>query len=303
MAVSPAPTTASIKLQSIKRIRIDQGGWQFNYKITGPTAARQEVRLVLVRGDTSVDPQSLSDDLIKRLPSVPLGVGLEDLQLQWLLWHIHTLDLWGKAASARLILTQWAANGGFKRTVSNALAFACPVKPILGATFEYGKIATAELLGRTAKAQGVGYSLEKGALLMPYTIGKTPVLLFHGNKKPVVHGGSLDRALNCITYADAALGVRADNVAGKDGKDIALAAGSRTIYENSPPAKLKTFFGKDKASDWAGRNYVLWMASHVVVVKDGVVLEYAHSKNGYAETHIGDYLKPFTTMQLSLVEI
>ena len=44
----------------------------------------------------------------------------------------------------------------------------------------------------------------------------------------------------------------------------------------------------------------MWSGGHVVLVVEGKVNEFAHSKGGYAQSDVEDWLEPYKTMKLTV---
>lgn len=133
-----------------------------------------------------------------------------------------------------------------------------------------------------------------------------------------VYGGLLEtkdefRGFDCITYAGTACGASNQHMAAAP--DLAQSLGAQTCsvqrktkdpktgkevaktvsLKNADPADVKAFLTNDTPG-----SFLMWSGGHVVLVVEGKVNEFAHSKGGYAQSDVEDWLEPYKTMKLTV---
>jgi hypothetical protein len=68
--------------------------------------------------------------------------------------------------------------------------------------------------------------------------------------------------------------------------------------EKTEPANVKEFFAGSPRG-----YYLIFSNSHIVLVAEGVVHEFAESKSGYDATEVTRWLKPYTNMKLTVRQL
>jgi hypothetical protein len=204
-----------------------------------------------------------SDDLIHS-DNLPLLLGLIERQ-----------RLWGKPVDVQLMATR----GETVVARSNVASLACPVQPLSGPI-------TPRRLG------GLGDTGPK----LKYTGNGTGRML----RLPAIQGkyyfkwgGKFEtddrmRGFDCTTFVGSVFGFPFDGhwPSNANGLTVATKLGAIPCnIEQRPGSEVKSFFASGPGGGRRGV-FVTWSAGHVVLIIDGVVHEYGHSKNGYAETPI-----------------
>jgi hypothetical protein len=301
----PSSLMTQIKLKGIHPADLDKGGYKIDLEFhQGPSSIKYDMRLI-VYGQSLKYGQPVHIDAARaeRLPNIPLSRFITGSGLSLLVKEIANLNLWGKTATAHILLRTWSSGGAASAVLSNPCAINCPVLPVLGADFQLGSAKSARHLGKILTKEKVDYDLSKGSLLRPFKVSGRTMLFFHGNKLVTSASTGLSRSMNCITFADTALGLFSKNVASKTGADIAKSAGAKPILEEASGNRLRNFFDQKHISEWGKKGYVFWWDGHVTIIDCGLVCEYSESHKGYNETHIHEYEKRFHNKKIYLSEL
>lgn len=194
------------------------------------------------------------------------------------------------------------------------------------------KLKDRELSKSAPKALTCPVHPHNGKLLpLDQSSGNGPVLTYQGNvEKEEFYGRTIvqipgvsgywfmyysgfetdpkHRGFDCTTYAGTVLGV--DFAKQVNGKTVADAAGateckltktddkgkqSEVTLTNASAADIKAFFATRRTG-----TFILWHSSHVVLVRDQTVYEFAGSANGYRTTAAGTWLDKYKKTKMTV---
>lgn len=192
--------------------------------------------------------------------------GYSKSNLPGLLKVIDKNGLWGTKVKA------FAVNEINKKidpgSKSNTIPVALPVEPYKGNL-------SLDDIGRDSNLKYTG--IRDGRMLHTTKINGWHLIKYGGHAET----DPKKRGLNCITYVGGAYGKES----GMNGYGTKLAqtlSAKKCDMECKHKKQIVEFFsGKGKSG-----TYIMWDEKHVVVVKSGVVYEFAKSKNGFAKTGI-----------------
>jgi hypothetical protein len=299
-----------VKFDSIRYVQQKDGFFNIRYSVTLPPGVYQAgVRLAIAKEDFCRDPSRDSDYIIHKLPSLSIpqrpgkyGVNLTEDQAKLLLWLMMNFGMWGRPVTAYLVVWTCTTSGP-ATTISDPVILDCPLEPIFGVGFNVGDVNTTRQLGALMTARQIPYEIN-ACLLLNLNLFGINVLFFHSNKKLITATHpSLRRGLNCITFADAAVGTKLDNVMNLDGRGIATAAGATMVLNGVLGNAMRDYFSDANRPTWERESYVFWWEVHVVVIYRGTVCEYAHSAGSYRETPVQQFMRPFKTSTLYLARL
>lgn len=294
----------SVKINSINRTGVKQGGYFIDYEIkTSPLVKKTDTRLIITSEKMSGGQlQKLSAQEAESMPKVlPSRVSSEAF-FACMLQEIGRQKLWDKKAIAYILLRTWDVNQKHQPYVSDPYSFGCPVQPVMNVDFPVGVASSARKLGQLLQREKIPYSKD-ASLLRPVNVGGASMLIFHANKI-FIHGSQgLERAINCITYADTALGVFSNDLSDKKGDTIVKASGAKTVLEGVLRGELHKYFSEKTKPTWSKQTYVLWWDEHITIVQDGLVCEYSNSAKSYQESDVTEYIKKFVTVKASLATV
>lgn len=245
-------TPTSLKLSPITTGSIGKGGYIIGYDGSIPSGAR-----VLL----GVPDLAHSMDVTGRKPGDLLGSD----NLPQFLALIGKQQLWGTKASCRIFVKQ----GPSIVASSNEQSFPCPVRPYTG------RLHPADL-GRGDAGPPLQYTgVQDGRMLhMPAIDGCH--YFAYGGRFETENG---KRGFNCITYVGAVFGVEpASKAMSGYGTQLAVHCGCVPCnVENRTLAEVRTYF----AGAGARGTYIMWSASHVVLVVNAAVHEFRQSLGRY----------------------
>jgi hypothetical protein len=319
---NPAATAPQEKIEvrfdDIRSIAQKDGFFNVEYALNLPSwAFACTVRLALANESFCRDPSRDGGYIINKMPSVVIpprpahqgrkgktGVNLTEYQAKQLLWFMSSFGMWGRTVTAYLIVYAVSANGlTFAIQVSNPVTLDCPLEPAYFGGFSAGKVAWTRPLGQALNARSIPYE-SSACLLLNVDLFGVSVWFFHCNHKLITATDPhLVRGVNCITFADAAVGTNLDNVMGLTGSGIASAAGATTVLDGVPGAEMRAYFSDADRASWAAQSFVFWWDAHVVIIREGLVCEYAHSAGMYRETAVQEYMKQFKNSLLYLARL
>jgi hypothetical protein len=276
--------TSTITFEGVEKTSYKKGGWKIHYDVTtAPDVAQSEVRLLIYKKSAG---RNAPEEYIRRLPSVPISGMMPQSSFQYILWYINCLDIWDQVAEACLVRRLWTRSGRYSVLYSAPVDFDCPVRPVMGCNFAVGSVDTVKQLGELCKNDRVPWK-ENASMLAPIDVFGRKLLMFHAGRKLLTSDDdrNLDRALNCITFADAALGLDSDNVADENGEDIADYVGKDNALTGAATPQLLEFFSDKNENEWSNSSYVFWWDTtsegHVVIISNGSVYEYSKSEGGF----------------------
>ncbi|MGY4598012.1 hypothetical protein ACVWXL_005758 [Bradyrhizobium sp. GM22.5] len=257
------PVTVSTHLKGMHPTNLDDGGYKVEYAAQVPPTSKQADARLIISPQVMTTGQaiSLNSEALKRFPGIPYNhhsAVLSDETFSQLLFQIWQQNLWGKSAVAHVLLRTWDTHGRYSTFLSNPCGFNCPVRPVFRISFPLGDTGSVRLLGKLLKKEAVPYDLEKGALLRPFFVNDTPILLFHGNKLVTAASNGLSRSMNCITFVDTALGLDSQNVSGRGGAEMAQDAGADEVLSGASGEQLSAFFDPKRKTEWGEKSYIFW---------------------------------------------
>jgi hypothetical protein len=317
-AASAAQDAIEVRFDDIRYIAQKDGFFNVEYALKLPSwAAACTVRLALANESFCRDPDRDSDHIVHRMPSLVIppnparqgrkgktGVNLTEYQAKLLLWFMSCFGMWGRSITAYLVIYVARIDGRPTAVkVSNPVILDCPLEPAYFGGFSAGDVERTRPLGQALNGRNIPYETN-GCLLLNLDVFGVSMWFFHSNKKLITATHpTLRRGVNCITFADAAVGTELDNVMGLTGKGIADAAGATMVLDGVLGDEMRAYFNDTDQATWGAQSFVFWWDAHVVIIYRGLVCEYAHSAGTYRETPVQDYLKPFHNSLLYLARL
>jgi hypothetical protein len=261
--MSIAQPLSSIKLNSIKLQPIIQGGYLVSYTGSVPTGSR-----LMLAASNSLSAASNLQSAIDVTNQPPSHL-LNKANLPSFLALVGKHGLWGKKGYCSL----FTAKAGAIVAKSNIEAFDAPVHPYTGKLGPF--------IGRPDSGPKFQYTQNPNGRMLhiPAIDG---CYYFEIDAGPNVHCFETNnnmRGLNCITFAGAVFGVSASTGA-MSGYGTKLAnhlGATQCNLENKSDNEIRAYFAKHPTG-----TYLMWSATHIVVVVNSKVYEFAHSKHGYA---------------------
>lgn len=256
--------SATLTLNPITLGLIRNGGYVITYAGQVPTGAT----LLLGLPDTT-----RSVDVTGR----PKNDLLDPARLKKLLALFHQLNAWGNPVTVQL----HAVQGGHTVAQSNTQTLRAPVRPHCG--------CLNPALGKGDCGPRLCYTgVQTGRMLYQPDIDGRYYYAFGGKFET----DNAKRGLNCITYVGAVCGVDPSTGAmGAYGTQLANHLGAIKIgMEQKSKQECLAFFTTDGTrSQLRKGTYIVWNGGHTVLVVDGVVHEFALSKNGYNQTPVAQW--------------
>jgi hypothetical protein len=261
--MSIAQPFSSIKLNSIKLQPIIKGGYLVSYTGSVPTDSRL---MLAVSNSLSTASNITSAIDVTHQPASHL---LNMTNLPSFLALVGKHGLWGTKGYCSLII----AKAGAVVAKSNVETFVAPVRPYTGKLGPF--------IGRPDSGPKYQYTQNpNGRMLHIPAIGGCYYFeIDAGPNKHCFETNNNMRGLNCITFAGAVFGVSASTGA-MSGYGTKLAnhlGATQCNLENKSDTEIRAYFAKHPTG-----TYLMWSATHVVVVVNSKVYEFAHSKHGYA---------------------
>lgn len=246
-AGNPAPGAAEdpieVTFDGVRAIYQHDGFFNVEYKLKLPAGTPAcSVRLAVSGSST---PPIANPEMeyvgrhyvVNRLPSLVIpprperqgrrgrtGVNLTEYQAKHLLWILMNLRAWGRPVAAYLVVTAMRQDGTSTTKISNPATIDAPLEPIFGVGFRPGTVETTRQLGALLAARNIPYDWS-GCLLLNLDLLGINLLFFQcgldGKKLVDATRTNLRRGVNCITFADAALGTGFDHVSGYTGREVA----------------------------------------------------------------------------------
>jgi hypothetical protein len=274
-------TTVSIKLKSIDKAKINDGGWVFNYdKVLPPNSVKYDVRLFIY---SSTVGGALTNDYLDRLPSADMTGAGANFRLSYVFWRVNELNLWNGTANACLYIRSWDTNGALSSAVSNPLPFSAPIRPVFGMKSQPSK-TNVDVFGAQLADNKVAYDMAHAPMMIPIFVFGIYYIVFHINYFIVTSDTKKwGRFSDCINFADAALALKSPNVSGLNGAAIAKRANAKPVHEGVDRSTVAEFFSASNKSKWSENTYLVWWddatSGHVLIVSNNATHEYIDLKD------------------------
>jgi len=267
LATPPTAATAAAGTLSLNPIAlglIRNGGYVISYAGQIPPGAT----LLLGLPDTA-----RTVDVTGR----PKSDLLDFERLKKLLAHFDQTNAWGNPVTVQLHVVQ----NGRAVAKSNTQTLPAPVRPHCG--------CLNPKLGKGDCGPRLCYTgVQTGRMLFQPGIEGRYYYAFGGKFET----DNAKRGLNCITYVGAVFGVDPSTGAmSAYGTQLANHLGAIKLgMEGKSKQEVLRFFTTDGMRSQLRKGvYIVWNAGHTVLVVDGVVHEFALSKNGYNETPVASW--------------
>jgi hypothetical protein len=247
--------TTGLVLKSIRPTRISHGGYSVSCDGTLPSGAQ----LWLGMPDLSNAMEVTGKPHASLIDPSNLAAFLALIGKQ--------RTLWGTKGRCQLFIKKGPTLLG----VSNALEFACPVRPYVGKLQpSLGEGDT----GPELKYTGTPPHYPDGRVLHVPAIDGC-YYFSHGDQ---FETDNQKRGFNCITYVGAVFGVDAKSKAMSSyGTQLANHCGCTAVgCENQPIEAVRAFFVQHPKG-----TYLMWSAHHIVIVLNATVHEFREKLGGY----------------------
>ena len=249
---------ASIRLNPIKLNRISHGGYSISYIGKAPYGCRVFLAVPDLKHSIEVTHR-------------PAHSLLDAKVLVQFLALIGNQNLWGRTISCQILIVK----GNQIVMQSSAEPFNAPVRPYVG---QLGPRLGAVAAGPPLRYTGSG----RGRMLHFPAIDGCYYFMWNN----VFETDESMRGFDCTTYAGAVFGVDASTGALNGyGTKLANHLGAKPCdLENKTGEEIKAHFAKNGQG-----TFLMWNASHVVVLANSTVHEFCHSKGGYRATTINEW--------------
>ncbi len=285
-----------------RRVQVNDGGYAIRYHTCdrGPLPAGNSGFTVTLRVGGEDDTIDITDRPANHVMNVE--------KLAELLLILDRKDQWATKVECRAELRYM----GNVVSTSEAQPLPAPVQPHNGRLLALDRFSNGPQL--TYQEDETGYCGRMFAQIPGYS---KYLFIYHYTIKG---GGQLEtnpryRGFDCTTYVGTTCAGSNMHMAASE--DLANSLGASPVsitrvvkdkkgkettqviqLEKTDPANVKEFFAGSPRG-----YYLMFTSSHIVLVAEGVVHEFAHSKGGYDATPVTVWLKPYNSMKLTVRQL